>query len=55
MRSIALLLLLPALSSCSLLNLPGKTLKSATRTLGLSQNDTLPPADPAMVALLTSR
>ena len=52
MKFIALFLLVPFICSCKSAGVPGRTLKSVGRTFGfVSQNDTLPPAEPAKVAL----
>lgn len=42
MRFLVVLLALPLLSSCKLLQTPGRTLQAVGRTFGLAQNETPP-------------
>jgi hypothetical protein len=48
MRLFLVLLLLPLLSSCGLLQAPGRLIQSAGRTFGFSHNDALAPNGPVM-------
>ena len=51
MRLVVLLLALPLLSSCKLLQTPGRTLQAVGRTFGLAENDTTQQQDPVVRTL----